>query len=78
MHSDDDHVNEALRGERAAEESEEGDEGSSHCRLPAAKVIGEHADHRGAEKDHPHSQGADPCYRDNRSGDRDVCKRSVL
>lgn len=66
-----DNTEDALRSKWAGEESEECDKGSAHRRLPAAEVIGEHADHGGAKEDHSHCQGADPCYGDRRREDMD-------
>lgn len=52
----------ALLGEGAGEEPDEGD-GSSHGRRgPAADPVGEDADDGGAEKNHSHGQGANPCW----------------
>ena len=48
------------RCKRGAEQSDERHGGSAHRRPPAPEVVGEHADHRGAEEDHPHRQGPHP------------------
>lgn len=51
----------ALRCEGTGEKAKEGHKRSADGRLPASEVIGEHTDHRRAEKYHPHRQSSNPC-----------------
>lgn len=48
---------------RCTEQSYKSQRRPTHSRLPTAKVVCEHADHRWTEEDHAHGQGPNPGWR---------------